>query len=76
MKYAINPINPPNLCLNCNEQVRRPKRFCDDRCNAQFGYGTVIDQRGTAQVQAARQQHGVTAEALEWKRKRNVQQSF
>jgi hypothetical protein len=76
MKYSTHPVNPPNLCLDCGTQVRRPKHFCDDQCREQFGRGTIIDQRGAEHVAAQRKQLGITAEALDWRRKRGIQQPF
>jgi hypothetical protein len=32
LTYATKAATPPNLCLGCNEPIRRPKRFCSDDC--------------------------------------------
>ena len=66
----------PNLCMECGEQCRRPKKFCDDTHRQFFGRETRIDARGAGIVAAARQRRGITPESLEWRRKLNVTQPF
>ena len=77
MKYPVKSSNPPNLCLQCNEPCRRPSRFCNDEEKLQWLDSHKPwhpDWRGAIQVENDRR--GVTAESIEWRRKRNVQSSF
>lgn len=78
MRYSTKPTLPPNLCMECGEQCRRPKRFCDDACKDNYlrGREFVIDHRGTGQVAAERKRRGVTPEALENRRKLSVGRQF
>ena len=78
MRYSVKPTYPPNLCMECGEQCRHPKRFCDDTCKDNYlrGRGLIIDPRGASQVAAQRQQRGVTPEARENRRKLSVGRPF
>jgi hypothetical protein len=78
LTYTTKSATLPNLCMECGESCRRPKRFCSDAHEKLFlsGPGFVIDPRGKAQVEADRKRLGITATALEWRRKRNVQLAF
>lgn len=68
----------PNLCMECGDQCRRPKRFCSDSHRELFmkGPGMVINHHGAAQVAAQRQRQGITPEALDWRRKLSLQNVF
>lgn len=78
MRYSVKPTYPPNLCMECGEQCRRPKRFCDDSCKDAYlrGRGFVINHRGAEQVAAQRQIQGITPLALENRRKLSVSREF
>ena len=78
LKYGINPLTPPNPCMECGDRCRRPKRFCSDSHHELWitGRGLVIDQRGAEQVAAQRKQRGITPESLDWRRKLNVSKPF
>jgi hypothetical protein len=64
--------------MECGEQCRRPKRFCSDAHKELWlsGRGIVVDHRGAEQVERQRRIAGITPESLEWRRKRNVGNSF
>jgi hypothetical protein len=76
--YGSKSLQPPNRCMECGETCRRPKRFCADSCKERYlaGRGFVPNYRGIEQVRVHRQALGITLDALEWRRKLNVQQSF
>lgn len=75
LHFAVKSAIPPNLCMECGEVCRRPKRLCSDHCKTLFlaGRGIVINHQGAEQVAAQRQARGVTTDALEFKRKRSIQ---
>jgi hypothetical protein len=66
----------PNLCMDCGETCRRPKRFCNDSCRNAFGRGTTINLMGLAQVDEQRRRLGITLEAIEWRRNLSVSRAF
>lgn len=74
--FGIKATTVPNLCLECGEPCRRPKHFCSDAERELFGRNTSINRLGVAQVAAQRQQRGITPEALDFKRKRSIQNGF
>ena len=76
--YGSKSLQPPNRCMECGETCRRPKRFCNESCKERYleGRGFVPNHRGIDQVREDRQRFGITPDALVWKRKINVQQSF
>ena len=83
MRYSTHPTHPPNLCRECGEQVRRPKRFCDTRCERLWRSGPEITDaqkdlyaRSIEQIAKQRKERGITPEALEYRRKLSVQRPF
>ena len=78
MKYPTKSLQPPNLCMECGTEIRRPKRFCDEGCKDNYlrGRGFVPAHRGIEQVNSQRRLLGITPESLEWRRKRNVNAAF
>lgn len=76
--FGTSASTVPNLCMECGDQCRRPKRFCSDSHKElwQSGRGMVINHHGAAQVAAQRQQLGITPEALENRRKLSVSREF
>jgi hypothetical protein len=78
LNFSIKTTQEPNLCHECHEQIRRPKHFCDSRCESLFhsGEGFIINKRGAEQVAEQRRRAGITPEAMEWKRRLNVSRAF
>ena len=78
LRYGTAAQTLPNLCIECGETCRRPKRFCSDAHKELWlsGPGFKINHAGAAQVREQRQRLGITPEALEWRRKRNVSNPF
>ena len=78
LRFSTKAEMPPNLCMECGEVCRRPKRFCSDAHKELWlaGRGIVIDARGAAQVADERRYRAVTKEAIEWRNKLNVQRAF
>lgn len=76
--FGTKSATVPNLCMECGDQCRRPKRFCSDSHRELWhsGRGMVINHQGAAQIAAQRQARGITADALEFKRKRSIQNVF
>ena len=76
--YNTKSATPPNPCLECGEQCRRPKRFCCDSHKEAWLSRKImeIDPRGVSQVARDRARLGITPESLEWRRKLSVSQPF
>jgi len=76
--YGTKVATPPNLCMECGEVCRRPKRFCSDSHKELWlaGRGIVIDSRGLEQVEQMRRNIGTTPESREWRRKLGIQLDF
>lgn len=63
MRFSTKPANPPNLCLECNEPVRRPRRLhehCQEAWNSRPAFSLPTDR-----PQQRTRPTAVTAEALE-----------
>lgn len=76
LNFSTKPDHAPNLCMDCGETCRRPKRFCNDSCRNAFGRGTTINPVGLAQVDERRRRLGITPEAIEWRRNLSVSRTF
>jgi hypothetical protein len=78
LRYGTTVRTPPNPCLECGVQCRRPKRFCSDSHRESWLSHKIgsLDARGISQIQEQRRKIGLTPEAMEFRRKLNVSRPF
>lgn len=78
LRYGTRADTPPNLCMECGVQCRRPKRFCTDDHKETWLSRRVsqADPRGITQVAQERQRLGITPQAIEWRQKLSLSRPF
>jgi hypothetical protein len=80
LRYGIKANTPPNPCMECGVQCRRPKRFCSDSHKEEWLARKIArdypQPPGTLSLAEQRRSMGITDESLEWKRKLNLSRPF
>lgn len=80
LRYGLKSDTPPNLCLECGVQCRRPKRFCSEDHKETWLSSKIARQYaqppGTPSLKDQRRALGITDKAREWRQKIALSRPF
>jgi hypothetical protein len=80
LRFSTKADTPPNLCMECGVQCRRPKRFCSDDHKQEWLDRKIAREYppppGTPSLAEQRKQLGISQESLDWRRKLSLSRPF
>lgn len=71
LRFSTRADTPPNLCMECGEVCRKPKRFCSDDHKELW----LREHKKITPEELARARRNITP-AIEWRQKLSLSRPF